>query len=91
MNKKELLQEYKGNLSELRKIIKSMDLIPGSPNDEFDYLINKILSQINNEIDLKKITNIIQSELVIHYGLFNSDFDAKSIAVKIIDWWNSKM
>jgi hypothetical protein len=91
LNKKVLSREFKGNVSELRKIFKSLELMPDSPTDEFDYLIHKILSQLTFEIDSKKITNIIQSELVVYYGLFIFEFDSSSIAVKIIDWWNSKM
>jgi hypothetical protein len=90
VNKKELTREYNGRLSELRKIINSFDLISGVPSDEFDHLNHKLLSQLYKEIDTKKIKNILESELVIHYGLFENDFDAVSIVDKILNWWDSK-
>jgi hypothetical protein len=43
--KTELKTKYNVDFSELRKVINSWNLIPGSPNDEFDHLNDKILNQ----------------------------------------------
>lgn len=90
MNKNELTREFKGNFSELRKIINSWDLIPGSPNDEFDYLNHKLLSQLYKNPEPKKINNILQSELIVYYGLFSNEFDATNLVSEIIEWWSLK-
>ena len=91
MNNREHLKEYNGNLSQLRKIINSFEIIPNAPTNEFDKLNNKILSQLYKEIDSKKIKNIIESELVVTYGLFNDEFDSDHILSQIISWWNAKI
>lgn len=90
MNKKELSREYGGDISELRKIINSWGLIIGAPSDEFDTLNHKILTQLYKDADFKKISNILRSELIVYYGLFENEFDATEIASEIFEWWNSK-
>ncbi|QES87353.1 hypothetical protein [Rhizosphaericola mali] len=90
MDKSEIRRKYDSDFSELRKIINSWSLIPGSPNDEFDSLNNKILSQLNKNQDFEKIDRIIQSELIVHYGLFDNEFDSKNLTEEIKNWWNFK-
>jgi hypothetical protein len=90
MNKKEITREYYADFTELRKIINSFDLIAGAPSDEFDHLNHKLLSQLYKEVDSKKINSILKGELVVHYGLFQNDFDATSIVDKILNWWDAK-
>jgi len=90
VSKNELTREFKGNFSELRKIINSWNLIPGAPNDEFDYLNHKILNQLYKSPESKRINNILQGELTVYYGLFKSEFDATDLVSEIIDWWNLK-
>jgi hypothetical protein len=91
VNKKELEREFNGNFSELRKIINSWNLIPEAPNNEFDYLNHKLLSQLYKKADPKKIHNMLQSELTVSYGLFENEFDASGIVSEILDWWNLKI
>ena len=90
MGKNELTREFKGNFSELRKVINSWNLIPGSPNDEFDHLNHKILNQLFKNPEAEKINNILQSELTVYYGLFKNEFDTTSLVSEIIEWWNLK-
>lgn len=90
MSKKELSREFQGNFSQLRKIINSWDLIPGAPGNEFDSLNHKLLSQLYMEADTEKINRILQSELIITYGLFESEFDATDLVSEIMNWWNLK-
>jgi hypothetical protein len=90
VSKTELTREFKGNFSELRKIINSWNLIPGAPNDEFDYLNHKILSQLYKNPEFEKINNILQSELIVYYGLFKNEFDATPLVSEIIEWWDLK-
>lgn len=90
MDKSELKRKYSEDFSELREIINSWDLIPECPKDEFDYLNNKILSQLYKSPDFEKIDRILQSELVVYYGLFNNEFNSEIFTEEIINWWNSK-
>jgi len=90
VDKKDLKRIYNGDFSQLRKIINSWNLISGSPDDEFDSLNNKILSELYKNPDAEKIDKILQSELVVTYGLFNNEFDSELFVNQIMNWWNSK-
>jgi len=91
LNKKELIKQYNGNLSELRKIINSFDLIPNAPSDEFDTLNHKLLRQLDKEVDKEKIGKILESELIVTYGLYDNELDTSIIVDTVVDWWNSKL
>jgi hypothetical protein len=88
---KEIKRKFEGDFSELRKIINSWELIPGSPIDEFDDLNHRILSQLYKEVDYEKVERILKSELSSNYGLFNYEFDSKKIIASISEWWNKKL
>lgn len=90
MDKKDLKRIYDGDFSQLRKIINSWNLISGSPDDEFDSLNNKILSELYKNADAEKIDRILQSELIVNYGLLNNEFDSEIFVNQIMNWWNSK-
>jgi hypothetical protein len=90
LDKKELIRQFNGNLSELRKIINSFGLIPNAPSDEFDNLNHKLLRQLDKEVDKEKISKILSSELIVAYGLYDNEFDNSDMTDRIIDWWNSK-
>ncbi|MHA3047733.1 hypothetical protein JSO59_010315 [Riemerella anatipestifer] len=90
MDKSELKRKYNGDFSELRKIINSWNLIPGSPKDEFDNLSNKILSQLYKQADDEKIFRILESELIVSYGFFRTETDVQNFTRQIIEWWNNK-
>lgn len=90
MDKKDLKRIYDGYFSQLRKIINSWNLISGSPDDEFDSLNNKILSQLYKNADAEKIDRILQSELISTYGLFSNEFDSEIFVNQIMKWWNLK-
>ncbi|PRD45529.1 hypothetical protein [Sphingobacterium haloxyli] len=72
--------QYHGHISQLRRIINSWNLIPGSPSDEFDTLANKLLSHLYKAADLMTIRNIIESDLVTIYGLYTHEINAESFA-----------
>ncbi|MFC4688781.1 hypothetical protein ACFO4P_17700 [Epilithonimonas pallida] len=90
MDKKDLKRIYDEYFSQLRKIINSWNLISGSPDDEFDSLNNKILSQLYKNADAEKIDRILQSELISTYGLFSNEFDSEIFVNQIMKWWNLK-
>ncbi|WP_299700974.1 hypothetical protein [uncultured Pontibacter sp.] len=88
MNNSELKKEFQERFLELRKILNSCDLIPGSPKDEFDSLNHKILSYLYKGADMGKITRVLDSELTVNYGLSPNLKDVEKIAAEIIGWWS---
>ena len=87
MNKDDLKKEFKEKFRELREIINSWELIPGSPKDEFDSLNHQVLSHLYKGADNNKITRIIDSELTVTYGLSVKTEEAEKIANEITEWW----
>ena len=51
MNREQIKKEFQGNFRELRKILNSWELIPGTPKDEFDGLNHQILSNLYKGAD----------------------------------------
>jgi len=90
MNKNQIKKEFQENFRELRKILNSWELIPGSPSDEFDLINHQILSHLYKGADFEKISRILDSELTVYYGLSTDMDDAKKIALEIMEWWNFK-
>ena len=88
--KTELKTKYNVDFSELRKVINSWNLIPGSPNDEFDHLNDKILNQFYKNPKRDKILRILESYLVVYYGLYCDKFNGEEFADGIIQGWNNK-
>lgn len=87
MDRKFLQNQYNGQLRIIRKIIKSWNLIPGAPLDEFDPLAHKLFKHLSEGADRTKIKAIIASDLVVRYGFFNHEIDSESFANEIMDWW----
>ena len=91
MNGNLIKKEFQENFQELRKILNSWELIPGSPSDEFDGLNHQILSNLYKGADLEKITHVLESELSVTYGLYHDEFKADEMATELIEWWNFKL
>ncbi len=89
--KSELKREFKFHEKELRKIINSWNLIPGSPADEFDTLNHMLLGHLGRENGKEKIEKVIYSVLITNYGLDIKTTDAEQFATQILDWWNNSI
>ena len=81
----EIQNEYKGNFSELRKIIKSWNLISGN---EFEFLNKRILDALYKNPEKLKIKRILESELITNYGLYSDEFNSDNLTEEIMNWWN---
>ena len=53
----------------LNKIILAWNLIPGSPNDEFDLLTHKLIGHLTKGAKAEKIYELLEGELIYRYGL----------------------
>ncbi|MEO0331238.1 MAG: hypothetical protein AAF223_06065 [Bacteroidota bacterium] len=89
MDKENIKKEFREKFFELRKILNSWGLIPGSPRDEFDGLNHQLLSHLYKGADFNKIARILDSELTVTYGLSVDEDSTKEMASDIVEWWNS--
>ncbi|WP_109437030.1 hypothetical protein [Aquimarina sp. AU119] len=90
MNKDQIKKEFQENFLELRKLMNSWELIPGSPKDEFDSLNHQILNHLYKGTDFEKISRVLNSELTVTYGLSYDLEDSEKITTEIMEWWNFK-
>lgn len=75
---------------ELRWLISNWNLIPGCPDDEFDALRGKLLNVLQQQHDLDKIVRLLESELIITYGLSLQSDDLEIMAAQVEDWWSDR-
>lgn len=85
--KSKLNKEYKQRFSQLRTIINSWDLIPGSPSDEFDSLNNLFLSQLYKGIKEVEIVKVIYFELTTNYGFSIEKDEVQKMTEEVLNWW----
>ena len=85
--KSKLKREYKRKFKELRTIINSWELIPGSPEDEFDSINHLFLSQLYKGSDKSKIAKTIHLELTHNYGFDMEFLDSEKITIEVMEWW----
>lgn len=82
---KGLVEAWKG---ELNKIVVNCNLIPGSPKDEFDLLNNKLIGHLIKGAKEEKVHEVLESELIVRYGLTPSEAELKQFTNEVINWWN---
>lgn len=88
MNEDDFLNEFNGKFAELSKLIHSWNLIKGVSRNDFDKLTQKILSKLYEEQPEIKIKQLLESELCVTYGLYNSEFDSEQLTKEVMTWWN---
>ncbi|RLJ31798.1 hypothetical protein CLU97_1237 [Chryseobacterium sp. 7] len=81
------INERNGNFAQLKKLIVSMNLIPGLSKSSFDYLTEKLLQQLEKGADQEKLERIIETELCVSYGLYRSELNSEELASEIFKWW----
>lgn len=84
-----IIKERNARIARLEKLIYSMNLIGGASKNSFNYLAEKLLQQLENDISFEKMKTIIESELVVAYGLYLNEFDSDKITDNIMDWWKN--
>lgn len=89
MTEEEIKKEFRDHFFALRKILNSYELSPGSPSDALDGLNQLILGLLYKGAEEEKLARVLESELVVTYGFYHSEFEAKGMAADIMEWWNS--
>jgi hypothetical protein len=81
------MTEHEGQIKELSKLIKTWNLINITSVSDFDNFSQKILNRLYEGGNFVKLKGIIESELCITYGLYNTEFDSNLLTSQIINWW----
>jgi len=83
----DFLNEFYGKAAELSKLIRSWNLINASSRIQFDRLSKKILEMLYEGQSEMKISQLIESELCVTFGLFKTEFDCDQLTKEVIAWW----
>jgi hypothetical protein len=73
--------------SHVRDVLNNWNPIPGSPKDEYDCLVDHIVSALHRGVDAPDLSKLIESEFHEHFGLPVEPQDVRSVAVTLSDWW----
>ena len=73
----------------VRGALNEWDLIPGSPEDEYDCLVHHILSALHAGANQEDLEMLIEEEMSNHFGLSATKSTETDLAVArtILEWW----
>lgn len=84
-----IINQRNSDLSRLNKLFHSMDLFRGANQNQYNWLSEKILTQLEKGIDSEKMKGILTYELVVGYGLFQYEFNDEQLTRDIFNWWEN--
>lgn len=80
-----ILDEY--NIKALSKLIYQTNIMPSGNNNSFLKLSEKLIQNLQNQSEFKKIERIVSSELITTYGLSLNQEKIEGITESIYDWY----
>ena len=75
---------------ELGKIVYNWNLLPGASTNQFDKLVDKLISHLTNGSTTDKIKDVLLSELMVRYGLDVSEESCYEYSLELNEWWEEK-
>ncbi|GAG11924.1 unnamed protein product [marine sediment metagenome] len=82
------LQTFKSDERRIRQILNDWDPIAGSPDDEYDYLVHRLMLTLHKgEETTESISSLISYELTHHFGFEESKNKIDAISEEIVGWW----
>jgi len=91
MPEKEKLKKFKAEEETVRQILNDWEPIEGSPEDEYDCLVHRLISTLHKgEETTKSISSLISNELKQHFGVEIPDEEIDTVSKEIIGWWFSR-
>jgi hypothetical protein len=82
------MTEFEGQIKDLSKLMKTWNLINVFSANQFDEFSHKLLIKLYEGENSLKIKRIIESELCVTFGLYNTEFDSELITNQIMFWWD---
>ena len=79
--------EVRRQSSCVREIVSAWDAIPGSRPDEYDCLVDHIVSALHRGADVPTLAKLIEDEFRDHFGKPVDLQAALLLAERIGDWW----
>lgn len=57
-------------------------------DDEYDFLADRLISQLSRESSADAIAGVLKRELGDHFGLNPKDYEIATFAGKVTNWFN---
>jgi hypothetical protein len=73
----------------VRQILNEWDPLPGSPSDEYDCLVDKIVSVLHRGVTAHGLAEVVCSEFESHFGVAVARNEAVDVAMRIMSWWTT--
>lgn len=91
LDKKAMKNQIKKEAQSIREILNQWDPLGGSPEDEYDCLVDHVLSALHRGMtDSTDLARLIKSELNDHFGIDLSKEVVFDIAELIHNYWVSQ-
>jgi hypothetical protein len=83
-------KQVKSEVSEVRRFLNDWDPIAGSPAEEYDCLVDKIVSALHQGVSETDLIELIQGELRGHFGISEPANNVANVSHRIISWWGDR-
>lgn len=80
---KAVKRQFRKEADYVQGLLIELDAIPGSPADEYDCLVDRVVSAIHRGADTEGLADLIQAECREHFGLEVERSSAWRVAQKI--------
>jgi len=81
---------FKADEEAVRTILNRWDPIAGSPEDEYDCLVHRILSALHEGANRTELKNHIEHELTHHFGIRTELSEVEGVVKQVSEWWQAK-
>ena len=65
-----------------------LEVVKEGKQDEYDYLADRLISQLFRESSADAISAVLKKEIKDHFGLNPKDYEIAPFAGKVINWFN---
>lgn len=81
-------KQVKAEADAVRSILTSWDPVPGSPRDEYDCLVDHIISALHGGRSRPdEISSLIATEMHDHFGIATVKTEVEGVAASIAEYW----
>jgi hypothetical protein len=68
----------------VRQVLNEWDPLPGSPSDEYDCLVDRIVSALHRGVTADGLADVVCSEFERHFGVAIARHEAVGVASRIM-------
>ena len=82
--------QFRDEEAALRALINAFVIVPGSPEDEYDALVHRLLSSLHANATRVAISGVIANYFATDFGVPLRADDTSAITDRVWGWWVSR-